>query len=66
MTSSVGNHSDIEEHEAVIDTLEEFIKWLGPRAARRLPIDLPRDHELTRDDLRNLPQGIALVHFQLA
>lgn len=41
----------IEEHEAVIDTLEEFIKRLGPRAARRLPIGLPRDREPTRDDL---------------
>jgi len=55
----------IEEREAVIDTLEEFIKRLGPRAARRLPIGLPRDHELTRDDLRTVPRGIALVHFQL-
>ena len=55
----------IEEREAVIDTLEEFIKRLGPRAARRLPIGLPRDREPTRDDLRNVPQGIALVHFKL-
>ncbi|SRR6266852_1284148 len=55
----------IEEHEAVIGTLEEFIKRLGPRAARRLPIGLPRDHEPTRDDLHNVPRGIALVHFQL-
>jgi len=49
----------------VIDTLEEFIKRLGPRAARRLPIGLPRDREPTRDDLRNVPRGIALVQFQL-
>ena len=56
----------IEEHEAVIDTLEEFIRRLGPRAARRLPIGLPRDREPTRDDLRNVQRGIALVHFQLA
>ncbi len=56
----------IEEREAVIDTLEEFIKRLGPRAARRLPIGLPRHREPTRDDLRNVPRGIALVHFQLA
>jgi hypothetical protein len=56
----------IEEHEAVIDTLEEFIRRLGPGAARRLPIGLPRDREPTREDLLNVPQGIALVHFQLA
>ncbi|HEX6108906.1 MAG TPA: hypothetical protein VFZ02_05785 [Ktedonobacteraceae bacterium] len=37
----------------------------GPHAARRLPIGLPRDREPTRDDLRNVPRGIALVHFQL-
>ena len=55
----------IEEHEAVIDTLEEFIKRLGPRAARRLPIGLPRDREPTRDDLRNVPRGIALIHFRI-
>jgi F420H(2)-dependent quinone reductase len=55
----------IEEREAVIDTLEEFIKRLGPRAARRLPIGLPRDREPARDDLRTVPRGIALVHFQL-
>ena len=56
----------IEEHEAVINTLEEFIKRLGPRATGRLPIGLPRDREPTWDDLRNVPRGIALVHFQLA
>jgi len=55
----------IEEHEAVIDTLEEFIKRLGPRATRRLPIGLPRDREPTRDDLRNVPRGIALIHFRI-
>jgi len=55
----------IEEREAVIDTLEEFIKRLGPRAARRLPIGLPRDREPTRDDLLNVPQRIALIHFRI-
>ena len=55
----------IEEREAVIATLEEFIKRLGPRTARRLPIGLPRDRKPTRDDLRNVPRGIALVHFLL-
>ena len=55
----------IEEHEAMINTLEEFITRLGPRAARRPPIGLPRDRKPTRDDLRNVPRGIALVHFQL-
>ena len=55
----------IEEREAVIDTLEEFIKRLGSRAARRLPIGLPRDREPTRDDLRASPQGIALIHFKI-
>jgi hypothetical protein len=56
----------IEEREAVIDTLEEFIKRLGPRAARRLPIGLPRDRKPTQDDLRTAPQGIALIHFKIA
>jgi hypothetical protein len=56
----------IEQREVIIDTLEEFIKRLGPHTARRLPIGLPRDREPTRDDLRNVPRGIALVHFQLA
>ena len=56
----------IEERDAVINTLEEFIKRLGPRVARRLPIGLPRDREPTRDDLRDVPRGIARVHFQLA
>jgi hypothetical protein len=55
----------IEQREVVIDTLEEFIKRLGPSAARRLPIGLPRDREPTRDDLRNVPQGIALIHFRI-
>jgi hypothetical protein len=55
----------IEEREAVSDALEEFIKRLGPRAARHLPIGLPRDGEPTRDDLRNVPQGIALIHFRI-
>lgn len=55
----------IEEREAVIDTLEEFIKRLGPRAARRLPIGLLRDREPTGDDLLNVPQGIALIHFRI-
>ena len=55
----------IEEREALIDTLEEFIKRLGPCAARRLPIGLPRDREPTRDDLRDVPQGIALIHFRI-
>jgi hypothetical protein len=55
----------IERREAVIDTLEEFIKRLGSRAARRLPIGLPRDREPTRDDLRNVPRGIALIHFRI-
>jgi hypothetical protein len=30
-----------------------------------LPIGLPRDREPTLDDLRNVPRGIAFVHFQL-
>jgi hypothetical protein len=55
----------IEQREAVIDTLEEFNKRLGSRAARRLPIGLPRDREPTRDDLRNVPRGIALIHFRI-
>jgi hypothetical protein len=55
----------IEQREVVIDTLEEFIKRLGPQTARRLPIDLPRDREPTQDDLRNVPRGIALIHFRI-
>src|SRR6266702_1884895 len=53
----------IEKREAVIDTLEVFIKGLGPRSAWRLLIGLPG--EPRRDDLRNVPRGIALVQFQL-
>jgi hypothetical protein len=55
----------IEKRDEVIDTLEEFIRRLGLRAARRLPIGLPRDREPTRDDLRAAPQGIALIHFEI-
>jgi len=55
----------IEQREVVIDTLEEFIKRLGPQSARRLPIGLPHDREPTRDDLRNVPQGIALINFRI-
>ena len=36
-----------------------------PQTARRLPIGLPRDREPTRDDLRNVPRGIALIHFRI-
>jgi len=61
-----GTLAVIEEHEAVINTLEEFIKRLGPPAARRLPIGLPHDREPTRDDLHNVPQGIVLIHFKIA
>ena len=55
----------IEKREEIVDTLEEFIKRLGSRTARRLPIGLPRDREPTRDDLRNVPRGIALIHFRI-
>ena len=55
----------IEQREVVIDTLDEFIKRLGSQAARRLPIGLPRDREPTRDDLCNVPRGIALIHFRI-
>lgn len=55
----------IEERDAVIDTLEEFLHRLGPKAARRLPIGLPRDRTPTRQDLLAAPQSIALVHFQI-
>ncbi|MGO8946521.1 MAG: hypothetical protein ACLQUY_02420 [Ktedonobacterales bacterium] len=57
--------SVIEERDAVIDTLEEFLRRLGPAAARRLPIGLPRDRTPTRQDLLSAPPGIALVHFRI-
>jgi hypothetical protein len=55
----------IHEREAVIDTLEEFVKRLGAKTAQQLPIGLPRDREPARADLEAVPAGIALVHFKL-
>jgi hypothetical protein len=55
----------IHEREAVINTLEEFVKRLGTKTARRLPIGLPGDREPTRADLEAAPAGIALVRFKL-
>jgi hypothetical protein len=55
----------IEERAAVIDTLEGFIRRLGSRAARRLPIGLPRDREPRRGDMRAVPPGIALIRFEI-
>lgn len=55
----------IHEREAVINTLEEFVKRLGTKTARRLPIGLPGDREPTRADLEAAPQGITLIHFKV-
>ena len=55
----------IHEREAVINTLEQFVKRLGAKTAHRLPIGLPRDREPTRADLEAAPPGIAFVHFKL-
>jgi hypothetical protein len=55
----------IHEREAVINTLEQFVRRLGAKTAQRLPIGLSRDREPTRADLEAAPSGIALVHFKL-
>jgi hypothetical protein len=55
----------IHEREAVISTLEQFVKRLGAKTAQKLPIGLPRDREPTRADLEAAPSGIALIHFKL-
>ena len=54
----------IHEREAVINTIEEFVKRLGATTAQRLPIGLPRNREPTRADLEAAPTDIALVHFK--
>ena len=55
----------IHEREAVVNTLEEFVKRLGAKKAQWLPIGLPADREPTRADFEAAPPGIALVHFKL-
>jgi hypothetical protein len=55
----------IDERDAVIDTVEEFIKRRGLRTARRLPVGLPRDHIPTRQDLRGVPPNSAFIRFHI-
>lgn len=56
----------IHEHEAVIATLEEFIKRRGLAAARKLPVGLPTDREPTQADLRAIPLHSTFVHFKIS
>ena len=55
----------IEEREEVLDTLETFIQRLGMRAARRLPLGLPKDHEPTHEELTAIRGGFTLIHFKI-
>lgn len=55
----------IEEREAVIQTVEEFIERVGLAAARRIPLGLPTDRAPTREDLRAIPSDRAFIHFKV-
>src|SRR5258708_99743 len=54
----------IEVRDEVLATLEEFIARLRLRAARRLPVGLPRDRVPTQQDLLAAPWGIAFIVFR--
>jgi hypothetical protein len=56
----------IEEREAVIATIEEFIKRVGLTSARRIPLGLPTNREPTREDLEATPTGRAFIRFKLS
>jgi hypothetical protein len=55
----------IEEREAVIQTVEEFIKRVGLASARRIPLGLPTNREPTVEDLRLIPTDRAFIHFKI-
>jgi hypothetical protein len=56
----------IQEREAVVNTLEQFVRRLGAKMAQRLPIGLPRDREprCMRKSHRCLLCGLASVIVQ--
>ncbi len=56
----------IDERDAVIDTLEEFIKRRGLRRARRLPVGLPRNRIPIRQDLLGVPPNSAFIRFRIS
>jgi hypothetical protein len=55
----------IEEREAVIQTVEDFIMRVGLADARRIPLGLPTDCEPTREDLRAIPSDRVFIHFEI-
>jgi len=55
----------IHEREAVISTLEEFIRRLGLPTARKLPVGLPADRAPTQAELRAIPPNATFVHFKI-
>src|SRR3954447_1250107 len=55
----------IEERQALLATLAEFVKRLGPATAHRLPVGLPADRPPTQAELEAIPSGVAMVVFTL-
>src|SRR5690348_4625168 len=55
----------IEERPALLATLAEFGKRLGPATAHRLPVGLPADRPPTHAELEAIPGGVAMVIFTL-
>jgi F420H(2)-dependent quinone reductase len=55
----------IRERDAVIKTLEAFIKRLGWQTARKLMLGLPADREPTQADLGSNPAGHTCIHFTI-
>jgi hypothetical protein len=55
----------IEEREAVIQTVEEFVRHVGLGMARRIPLGLPADREPTADDLRAVPYDRVFIRFKI-
>jgi hypothetical protein len=55
----------IEEREAVIQTVEEFIKRVGLASARRIPLGLPTNREPTMEDLHAIPTDRVFIRFKI-
>ena len=56
----------IHEREAVIGTVEDFIKRRGRATARKLPLGLPTDREPTLAELRAIPSNSTFVRFKIS
>ena len=56
----------IHEREAVIGTVEDFIKRRGLATARKLPLGLPTDREPTLAELRAIPSNSTFVRFKIS